>query len=120
MKILLIVVAVAAILGGFVTFNSLSTTNDITTPIQQAKDVAGALEGKSKTEMSAGMSVVAPGTYTVDAAASTFDWAGKKPLIDGYINSGTIGLASGAITVGESTATSISVAVPTVIKGKIP
>jgi polyisoprenoid-binding protein YceI len=48
--------------------------------------------------------VVSPGTYAVDPAQSRFEWAGKKPLIDGYVDSGTIGVSEGAITVGESEA----------------
>lgn len=51
------------------------------------------------------ISVVAPGAYTVDAAKSTFDWSAKKPLIEGYINSGTIGLKEGSFTVTETAAT---------------
>lgn len=44
------------------------------------------------------------GTYAVVPAESEFMWAGKKPLIDGYVNSGTIGVASGTISVAETTA----------------
>ena len=48
--------------------------------------------------------VVQPGTYTVDPARSEFNWAGNKPLIEGYVNSGTIAIAEGTITVGETQA----------------
>lgn len=47
---------------------------------------------------------VTAGTYSVDAESSEFNWAGKKPLIDGYINSGTIAVTEGEIVVGENTA----------------
>ncbi len=49
--------------------------------------------------------VVMPGTYTVDTANSLVNWAGKKPLIEGYTNSGTIMMSAGSITVGEAEAT---------------
>jgi polyisoprenoid-binding protein YceI len=57
------------------------------------------------TEESQSRSAVTLGTYTVDPAESTFNWSGKKPLIDGYVNSGTIDLMEGSITAGTSTAT---------------
>lgn len=47
---------------------------------------------------------VGAGTYTVDAGASEFNWSGKKPLIDGYTNSGLIGISEGEITVTEEIA----------------
>ena len=50
-------------------------------------------------------SVVTPGTYTVTPEQSEFRWAGQKPLIDGYVNSGTIALNEGSIVVGENEAT---------------
>ncbi|HMO78187.1 MAG TPA: YceI family protein, partial [Candidatus Paceibacterota bacterium] len=49
--------------------------------------------------------VITPGTYVVDIEASTVNWAGKKPLISGYVNSGTIDLTEGSVIVGEDTAT---------------
>lgn len=51
-----------------------------------------------------GMTVVAPGEYTVVSAESKLNWSAKKPLIEGYINSGTIDLKEGTISVGTSTA----------------
>lgn len=47
---------------------------------------------------------VAPGTYVVRADASSVTWAGKKPLIDGYVNTGSIAVADGTITVAEDNA----------------
>jgi len=38
---------------------------------------------------------VAFGTYSIDTSESVFGWAGKKPFIDGYVNSGTIMLQEG-------------------------
>lgn len=47
---------------------------------------------------------VTPGSYTVDTEASIVNWVGKKPLLDGYMDSGTIKLKEGAITAGDATA----------------
>jgi len=47
---------------------------------------------------------VTPGHYVVDTNKSTFNWSGKKPLIDGYVNSGTIDLSHGEIDVTNTTA----------------
>lgn len=60
--------------------------------------------GEENHELATGAHPVTPGQYQVDPARSEFKWAGKKPLIDGYINSGTIGIKEGTITVGEGTA----------------
>jgi polyisoprenoid-binding protein YceI len=56
-------------------------------------------------ETPASATVVAPGTYTVDTTSSTVAWSGAKPLISGYIDSGTIGIKDGSITVTDSSAT---------------
>jgi polyisoprenoid-binding protein YceI len=47
---------------------------------------------------------IAPGTYAVAANESSFAWAGKKPLIDGYTNSGTIDVSVGTIVVDQQKA----------------
>jgi len=46
-------------------------------------------------------STLETGTYTIDTNQSIVNWAGKKPLIDGYINSGTIALSEGLVEVDE-------------------
>lgn len=43
------------------------------------------------------------GTYTVVPEESKVTWSGKKPLIDGYVNTGTIGVTEGTITVADGT-----------------
>lgn len=48
---------------------------------------------------------VTEGTYDVQSDQSTVLWSGKKPLIDGYINSGSLGLSSGTIVVADTDAT---------------
>lgn len=49
--------------------------------------------------------VVSDGTYVILSEESTVSWAGKKPLIEGYINTGSIGVKEGTITVDGETAT---------------
>ncbi len=51
-----------------------------------------------------GATVVQPGTYTVVADKSIVHWAGKKPLVEGYVDSGTIGVKEGTITSTADTA----------------
>lgn len=48
---------------------------------------------------------VVAGTYTVNVSESTVGWSAKKPLIEGYVNSGTIGITEGTISVTDSSAT---------------
>lgn len=45
---------------------------------------------------------VVNGTYTVVPEQSIVHWAGKKPLIEGYVDSGTIGVTGGSLTVADS------------------
>ncbi len=52
----------------------------------------------------AGASTVSPGTYQVNTTESSFNWAAKKPLIEGYVNSGSVGVSKGSITVGADSA----------------
>jgi polyisoprenoid-binding protein YceI len=49
--------------------------------------------------VSEGRTVPGAGTYTINTQESVLGWAGKKPLIDGYVNSGTIAVAKGDITI---------------------
>jgi polyisoprenoid-binding protein YceI len=69
----------------------------------------GAKTASSPTEENAANTTVketvVPGTYTVDTASSKVTWSGKKPLIDGYINSGTIGLKEGTLSFSGEAAT---------------
>lgn len=49
-------------------------------------------------------SQVTLGRYVVVPEESVVRWAGKKPLIEGYINSGTLALEGGEIVVGDDEA----------------
>lgn len=48
--------------------------------------------------------VVANGTYVVRPESSEVVWSGKKPLIEGYINSGSFDVKAGTIEVAETSA----------------
>ena len=48
---------------------------------------------------------ITAGSYAVDTEKSIVNWSGKKPLIDGYINTGEISLSEGSIEVLENDAT---------------
>ena len=60
---------------------------------------------ETSTESLTATSTVPPvGLYTVIASESQINWSGQKPLIEGYVNSGTIGVSSGEIVIGDATA----------------
>ena len=44
---------------------------------------------------------VTEGDYVVDLEASEILWAGQKPLIDGYVNTGSLSLKSATISVTD-------------------
>jgi polyisoprenoid-binding protein YceI len=48
------------------------------------------------------VSAIEPGVYALVPGESTITWSAKKPLIDGYINSGSMPVASGTIEVFDS------------------
>ncbi len=93
----LVIVVVVALLAGGVYYFSTRDAAPVTT--ENTENTA------STTESMEGMSIVPEGMYQVIPEESHFTWEAKKPLIPGYINSGTIGLKEGQIDVGESTAT---------------
>lgn len=63
-------------------------------------------ENITKAEVAQGQKmVVTDGDYQVVLAESQVNWAGKKPLIDGYVNSGSIALSGGSISVKDEQAT---------------
>jgi len=60
-------------------------------------------EDNMKDETVSERSVVTEGEYVVISEESMVMWAGKKPLVEGYINNGSIGVKSGTVSVGENT-----------------
>lgn len=85
MKYVLILVALVIIGGGAYWYTNQQTP--------------GAVSTESSHTAPAGAAVVADGTYTVNAEESRVEWAGKKPLIEGYINTGSMGVTGGTVSV---------------------
>lgn len=48
------------------------------------------------------VSAIVPGTYEIIPSESGINWSGKKPRIEGYINSGTMPVASGTVEVSDT------------------
>jgi polyisoprenoid-binding protein YceI len=53
----------------------------------------------SSQERAASADRIPDGMYAVVAEESSFTWSGKKPLIEGYINTGSIAFREGVVTV---------------------
>lgn len=90
----LVVIIVVAI-GGFFLWTPAGAPETLEEARQETENEAAA-EGSAE---------VSPGTYAVIPEESTVHWAGKKPLIEGYVNSGSIGLERGQIVVTDTEAT---------------
>lgn len=106
-----IVVVIALIAGGLYYFS----TQKATAPVVDGTETATSTD---TTHMMEGATVPTDGSYTVSASESTFAWAGAKPLIEGYVDSGTIALKDGSITIASSTATgSFAIAMDTLQVG---
>ncbi len=93
-----IVVVVLIAVAGFVLWSPKDA------PTRTAGESTVATEGVAETSESAdagaARSAVTPGEYVVQTDESIVNWAGKKPLIEGYVNSGSIGVKGGSISVG--------------------
>ena len=102
MKIIIATLTIIAlVVGGWFYFDKTDNTDDLsTTTGKTSNNEANTQEIKDGVRQ-----VVTPGSYSVDISTSEVRWAGKKPLIDGYINSGTIGLTEGTIVVSDNVAT---------------
>jgi len=102
MKTIVVVVGVLIILaGGFLFFaGNNQVDNELLSDLENKNNLTEKDELASATKQ-----VVSPGSYAIDLSNSVVNWAGKKPLIDGYINSGVIGFSAGTITVTENDAT---------------
>lgn len=92
MKTIISIIAIIAILyGGWWLYSNSA-------PEEPATQGAGE-------EMTAGeQSAVVSGTYVVVPAESVIRWEAGKPLIEGYVHRGTIGLSGGTIEVEEASA----------------
>ncbi len=94
MKFLLVLGTIVLIGGTWVVFSGNDTPNDGNQVMLESKNVA---TGGAK--MIDVTKPIPTGTYTIDTAKSVVNWAAKKPLIDGYINSGTLKVTTGTITI---------------------
>lgn len=64
---------------------------------------------------------VTDGTYAVNAEASRVEWAGKKPLLEGYINTGSIAVTGGTVSVtGENVSAEFAIDMDTLSVSATP
>ncbi len=87
MRTLIIVVIIVIILGAVI---FLGKGRSKMPEAHNVPETAGALED---------------GVYQVSAEESEVLWEGKRPLMAGYVDSGTIGISSGSLTVADGAAT---------------
>ncbi len=105
MKYVLGIIVLAAAVGVWYVMagpGSMMTKNEVATTTANA-----GLQPATPVETNTAptRTVVTEGAYTVNASSSIVNWSGKKPLIDGYTNSGTIGVTAGTIKVATTSAT---------------
>lgn len=96
MKIALIAVAILLLGGiGFIMWDAgAPTTSDVPQNTVTVEETVGTEDNDEVPT-----ATLADGTYTVVPSDSTFAWAGKKPLIEGYINTGSIAVSEGSLSV---------------------
>ncbi len=92
-----LVIIIAVAIGGFLLWTPAGAPGTLEDARQQAQNEA----------VAEAASVVTPGTYAVIPQESTIGWAGKKPLIEGYVNSGSLGLKDGSISVTDTDAAGV-------------
>lgn len=96
---------VAIIIVGIIAF--VMWTPESSAPSNTTSSTSTTEESANESNESVTRQVVTEGVYEVQAEESTIFWAGKKPLIEGYVNRGSIGATDGTIEVEEDTATGI-------------
>ncbi len=103
MKLILGIGALLILAGGvyFVMMGSDKKTEEMATGETSTTTMATNETEMAKVEKV----VVTDGAYTVVATESVVNWSGKKPLLEGYTNNGTLGVTEGTITVLGDTAT---------------
>ncbi len=90
----LLAIGVIVVGGAWFIWGSHSTpSGDMAKPMTTGTDVSQQADAIDVTQP------IPAGTYAVNTAKSVVNWAAKKPLIDGYINSGTIQVMAGTVTV---------------------
>jgi polyisoprenoid-binding protein YceI len=107
MKLALVALGVlVVVIIGFVTWSPANTPTDnpVETQVTETRDNTTEATDSSETA-SAEKSSPSVGDYTLNTGASLVSWAGQKPLIDGYINSGSLAVADGSVRVTDETIT---------------
>ncbi len=96
-KAILIVALVLIVLVGWIFVNP-SHAPDVEESMEKDESVQAVETETDAVERSE----ITTGNYEVNTDASVVSWAGKKPLVDGYINSGTLNLSEGEVVVEEN------------------
>lgn len=97
-KIWIIVTGIIIVIGAWFVIGKQNTPANQHTDTRETVNNDNTSAAKVRT-------VVTDGVYAVQIERSTVGWAGKKPLIDGYINKGSFGLSDGTINVAGDEAT---------------
>jgi len=93
-KNVLIVVGVILLVVGLMYLNNGDKATSITTTPDQVN-----VETVNQVTPASQRAMIEDGAYQVDTTKSIVNWSGKKPLQEGYINSGTLALTEGSVTV---------------------
>ena len=101
MKYFIGIVVIAGAVAGYVYFGPKGQDSSVATPTPSPEGTAAAEKRAPFTD----------GTYRLDPAKSSMEWAGTKTLIKDYTDRGTIALSDGTVIVLEGNVTQGSVTV---------
>jgi polyisoprenoid-binding protein YceI len=96
MKIVYGLIALLAVIIIFIMFNSRDGAS-------LAQQVENGVEETSVEEKA----MITEGSYSISTEKSVVSWAGQKPLLEGYINSGSLAVSGGNILVTENNITGV-------------
>jgi polyisoprenoid-binding protein YceI len=96
MKIVYGLIALLAVMIIFIMFNNRNSASS-------AKEVKNQVEETAVEEKA----MITAGSYSINTEKSVVTWAGKKPLLEGYINSGSLAVSGGSIIVIENAITGV-------------
>jgi polyisoprenoid-binding protein YceI len=99
--ILILIVLIALAILGFVLWQPSGTETFV--PVDERAQADQ--EEQAEVAGVPGRSVVSDGEYQVVTDESRLEWAGQKPFIDGYVNTGTLRVSEGTIAVAGDQAT---------------
>lgn len=98
MKLVLIVGVIVLIGGAWLVLGGNDTPSG-DTPMAMEKKQGATPQPATAVDVT---KPIPAGTYTINPEKSLVNWAAKKPLIDGYINSGTLKVTEGSVTVAPT------------------